>query len=159
MRFTKRQGTSEKIEARRRTPDKGSPGSKHGYGHWFVAVRYRFCVQIDEAALQSIVSPEGKECYGNAWVNLIEADRNPEEAAAQREQDRIEHLESGGDPEEFEDCVELFPEDDGCVEENVGWMRVQYKALIPEFYSDLKDPNMLEVMYYRPPDLAGGLGE
>lgn len=121
-------------------------------------MKYRFYVQIDEAALQSIASPEGEECYGGAWVNLIEADWDPEEAATQREEDRIEHLESVGDPEDFEDCVELFPEFDGCVEGNVGWMKVQYKALIPGFYSYLQYPNMLEVIYYRPPDMAGALG-
>lgn len=34
-------------------------------------------------------------------------------------------------------------------------MRVQYKALIPEFYSHLQDPNILDRMYYRPPEIAG----
>jgi len=132
--------------------------SKNAYGYHCPAVRYTFCIQIDDAALQSIVSPEGKECYGDAWVNLIEADWDPEEAAKQREEDRIEHLETGGTLEEFEDCVEFFPEVDGCIEENVGWMKVQYKALIPEFYEYLQDPNTLERIYYRPPDMAGGLG-
>lgn len=91
------QGTSEEIEARRiepkqmydprrkveeadllprgePTPHIRNPGSNHGYGHWNAAVRYRFCVQVEEAALQSIVSPEGEECYGDAWLSLIEAD-------------------------------------------------------------------------------------
>lgn len=99
------------------TPDIRNPGSKHGYDHWHAAVRYRFCVHIDEAALQSIVSPEGEECYGDAWLSLIEADWDSEEAATQRGEDRIEHLESRGDPAESEDRVEWSPEVDGCVEE------------------------------------------
>lgn len=179
------QGTSDEIEARRVkpapicnpwrqvrqevelqprvevTPDNGYAGSKHGYGYWHAAVRYRFCVHIDEAALQSIVSPEGEECYGDAWVNLIEADWDLEEVLAEGEQDReqarIDHIDMGGTLEDFdfEEYSEVFPEINGCVEKNVGWMRVQYKALIPEFYSYLQDPNMLEVIYYRPPEIAG----
>jgi hypothetical protein len=66
--------------------------SRNAYGHHCPAVRYTFCVQIDKAALESIVSPEGEKCYGDAWVNLIEADWHPDEAARQREEDRIEHL-------------------------------------------------------------------
>jgi hypothetical protein len=128
---------------------------RNAYGHHYPAVRYTFCVQVDDAALQSIVSPEGEKFYGDAWVNLIEADWDPDEAARQREEDRVEHLEDGGDLEDFEQCVEVFPELDGCIEENVGWMRVQYRALIPEFYSHLQDLNVLDRMYYRPPEIGG----
>lgn len=92
------QGTSGEIEARRVKPEPGYHTfvPSHEYGRWYVAVRYRFCVQIDEAALQSIVSPEGKEIYGDAWVNLIEADWDLKVAIAEveemREQARIDHL-------------------------------------------------------------------
>jgi hypothetical protein len=93
---------------------------RNAYGHHYPAVRYTFCVQVDDAALQSIVSPEGEKFYGDAWVNLIEADWDPDEAARQREEDRNEHFKDGGDLEEFDQCVEFFPEVDGCIEENVG---------------------------------------
>lgn len=157
------QGTSEEIEARRVKPEPGyhTLVPSHGYGSCDVAVRYRFCVKIDEAALQSIVSPEREECYGDAWVNLIEADWNLEAAAAEveeaREQARIDHIDMGGTLEDFdfEEYAEVFPEIDGSIVENVGWMKVQYNALIPGFYSHLQDPCMLEIKYYRPPEIAG----
>lgn len=123
----------------------------------FPGVRYRFCVQIGEAALQSIVSSEGEERAGEAWVNVIKGDWSwdPAAVAAQREQDKIWHMKMGLEPQDFEDCFEVFPEVDGCTEQNVGWMKVHYMALIPRFYMMLHDPSFLDdKMYVRPPEIA-----
>ena len=49
--FDQEQGSNEKIEARRQRDDLGPP--------FKAGVRYKFCVQIDEAALQSILSCKG----------------------------------------------------------------------------------------------------
>jgi hypothetical protein len=84
------QGTREETEARRKkahsphypyraaevepwnaTPDIRRPWSGHGYGHRIAAVRYRFCVAVDEAALQSVISSEGETRTGKAWMKLI----------------------------------------------------------------------------------------
>jgi hypothetical protein len=105
------QGSSEEIEARRREGLVPSP---------FHAVRYRFCVQIDNDALQSVLSCGGLMREDDAWVNLVEADWDLEAILAQRAEDRIEGLESGLDPENFDECIEFFPEIEGCNEENVG---------------------------------------
>jgi len=154
------QGTSEEIEARRVRPDIRD--------HWSntydaTVVRYRFCVRIDEAALHSIVSTEGEGARGEAWVNLVEADWDLAEAIAEGEREleqaRIDHIDMGGTLEDFdvEYYSEVFPEIEGCSQKNVGWMKVQYKALIPAFYTDLQDPNTLhEYLYERPPGIGTG---
>jgi hypothetical protein len=132
----------------------------HEYGQHVAAVRYTFCVQIDEEALQSIVSTEGEEVAGKAWVNLIEVDWDNNEAmiaAREREYEELkkDYLERGiAWQDVFDDTPEVFPEIDDCIEEKVGWMKVQYGSLIPDTYSHLQDPNTLhEYLYTRPPDI------
>lgn len=151
----------EMLQRRKEAPpDIRRPGSGHGYGYFVASVRYRFCVQIDEAAMRSIISPEGESVVGEAWLNLVEVDWewSPEAAAAQRDQERIEHLAMDLDPEFFDDEEEVFPEIDGCTAENVGWMRVHYQALIPEFCAQLRDHSALnEYLYWRPPGIGGRL--
>jgi hypothetical protein len=142
------QGTHAELEARRGATDPDYDN---------MAVRYRFCVQIDESALRGIVSTEGGHPGSQAWVNLVEADWDPETAAAEREQDRREQEEDENfDPEDLEDCVELLPEIDGCAENNVGWMKVRYQGLIPGLYAKLRNPYALEYMYVRPPEMLTG---
>ncbi|KAI6812021.1 hypothetical protein KC340_g12541 [Hortaea werneckii] len=138
------QGSQEEIEAR------GGSSDFLGYKS---STRYRFCVQIDEAALQSVVSTESGLRIDDAWVNLIEGDWDPGAAAAQREKDRIEHVEEGLDPEDFDED-EVFSEIDGCTEENVGIMRVRHMDLIPDMYHLLGDPDAIDYLYIRPPELA-----
>jgi hypothetical protein len=124
------------------------------YGRGSAAVRYRLCIQIDEAALQSIISPAGKDYTGEAWVNIVEVDWDPEVAAAQREREKIRHVRNGLDLEDFDDEVEVFPEIDGCTDEDVGWMKVLYQDLIPEFYSRMMEYNTFGQYYVRPPDIC-----
>jgi hypothetical protein len=135
-------------------PEVCQAGSGHGYGQRMVAARYKSCVQVDEASLQSIVSTETELLEeGEAWVNLIEGDWEPETAAAQREQEKIDYARWGLDPEVYELEVEVFPEIDGCTEENVGWMKVHYESLIPECYATMMDQNGFNHNYVRPPDM------
>jgi hypothetical protein len=171
------QGTREEIEARRKeahlphhpyraaevddeeaswngTPDIRAPWSGHGYGLRIAAVRYRFCVAVDEAALQSVVSSlEGETRTSKAWMNLIERDWTPEDAAAQREETKIQHLANGLDLEDWDDEVEILPEIGRCTEENVGWMKVHYGDHIPLLYSWLVDDNAFEELHVRPPGI------
>jgi hypothetical protein len=121
-----------------------------------IAVRYKFCIQIDQAALQSIVSTEGGKIASQAWVNLIEADWDPDAAAAEREEDRRAQEEDPNFHTDDIDDVELFFEIDGSVENNVGWMRVRYQGLIPGLYAKLTNPNALDYMYVRPPEMFPG---
>jgi hypothetical protein len=120
------------------------------------ATRYRFCVQVDEAALQSMLSPEAESRESTAWVNVVEADWDPDAAAAAREQDRIDHLARDLPLESIEDSVEEFPEIDGCTDENIGWMRVHYQDLVPGFYAELSNPDTLVDIYVRPPGVLEG---
>jgi hypothetical protein len=168
------QGTREETEARRKkahsahyphraaevdeetswnaTPDIRRPWSGHGYGHRIAGVRYRFCVAVDEAALQSVISSEGETRTGIAWMKLIEGDWTPEDAAAQREETKIQYLANGLDLEDWDDEVEeAFLEIDGCTEENVGWMKDHYGDLIPLLCSRLMDNNAFGELYVRPP--------
>ncbi|KAI6818701.1 hypothetical protein KC332_g9099 [Hortaea werneckii] len=139
------QGSQKEIEAR---------GGSSNFLDYKNSARYRFCIQIDEASLQSIVSSEGEIRPDEAWVNSIEADWDLGAAAAQREEDKIMHVEDGLDPEDFEDEEPVFPEIDGCTEENVGFMRVHFMDLIPEMYHLLGDPDAIDYLYIRPPALA-----
>jgi hypothetical protein len=139
------QGTHAELEARRGATEPD---------YDILAVRYKFCVQIDESALRSIVSSDSEH---PAWMNLVEVDWDAEAAAAEREQDRREQEnDENFDPQDLEDCFELFPEIDGCCEKNIGWMRVRFRGLIPGLYALLGNPNALEYMYVRPPDMLTG---
>lgn len=125
-----------------------------GFERHAMAVRYWFCVHIDEAAMRSIISPGGEEVSGNAWVNLIEADWHARDTAAEFEKAWIEHVEMGLDKDQFEYDVEVFPEIEGCVDQDVGWMKAHYSGLVPAFYAGMIDPSSLsEYMYVRPPDM------
>jgi hypothetical protein len=143
------------VAVQPRGDDIRRPWSGHGYGHRIAAVRYRLCVAVDEAALQSVVSAKGESRIGEAWMNLIEGDWTPEDAAAQREETKIQYLENGLDLEDWDDEVKIFPEIDGCTEENVGWMEVCYQDLVPLLYSSLMDINAFEELYVRPPGIRG----
>ena len=87
-------------------------------------------------------------------MNLIEADWDLEAILAQRKEDRIESVEPGlyDSREELDECIEFFPEIEGCNEEDVGWMRVEFLGLIPDLYVNV-DP-MTDGMYVRPPGVA-----
>lgn len=89
-------------------------------------------------------------------MNLVEGDWVPGMAAARRERGKILHVDMGLDLADHDDVdpVDGFPELGGCTEENVGWIRVHYMELIPAFYSFVRDPDALQNMYVRPPELA-----
>jgi hypothetical protein len=116
-----------------------------------MAPRYRFCIQIDEAAMRSILSGDDF----NAWVNVIEADWRSKDAAIQFEEAWVGHVDSGLDKDSFDHYVDIFlPEIEGCVEENVGWMKADYTAVMTGFYACVCDPdNLDEFLYWRPPTM------
>jgi hypothetical protein len=128
----------------REKPFRKEQGSCMGHGESvpYYAVRYRFCVQIDKDALQSILSCEdGTE----AWVNFIEVDWDPEAILAQRAKDRVE---------DFDEYYPSFPEIEECTEENVGWTKAPFRQLIPGDYAYMRRPEMPDYMYMRPPDIG-----
>lgn len=44
---------------------------------------------------------------------------------------------------------EEYPTIEGCTEEDVGWMKVQLKSVMPDFYVNLGDPNAWQAEYRR----------
>ncbi|KAI1114377.1 hypothetical protein F5Y14DRAFT_175525 [Nemania sp. NC0429] len=141
------QGSQEDIQSRRQ---EASPQD------WGLPVRYGFCIQIDEASMRSITSDEGER-----WVNLIKGDWEPRDAAIrQHKADPGKAMESLGEHEDNEgksfdvENDEEFPAIEGCTEEDVGWMKVQLVGFMPDFYANLRDPNLWHVQYIRPPDIA-----
>jgi hypothetical protein len=127
------QGSNEEIERRRQEPVPWC-GS--------LAVRYRFCLQIDAASLKSIVEDEP-----DARVNLIRDDWQLKQAMAGQLGDDLDW--DQGDFTDDED--EAYPAIEGNTDEDVGWMMVDYRCLMPTYYSYLRDPNDWNLTYTRPP--------
>ncbi|KAI1733516.1 hypothetical protein F4680DRAFT_454891 [Xylaria scruposa] len=141
------QGLQEDIQSRRQ---EASPQD------WGLQVRYGFCIQIDETSMRSITSDEGER-----WVKLIKGDWEPRDAAMQQHktdpgnamESLGEHEDNKGESIDVEDDEE-FPAIEGFTEKDVGWMKVQLVGLMPDFYANLRDPNLWNVQYIRPPDIA-----
>ena len=108
--------------------------------------RYHFCLQVDSAALKSIVydSPPPSDYDGDrlGFVNLIWKDWEPEE----------EEIDPEDLPEEYR-REDKFPPIEGSTLEDVGWMKVSCRSLV-SFYGLLRDPNTWYTEYRRPPEIA-----
>lgn len=138
------QGPREEIESRRQ---EAPPWDSR------LPLRYRFCIQVDEASLQSLISDEG-----DGWVKLIKGDWESREATRQRQKqhetgpNEVAALDDGEFTDDEDD--EVYPAIEGCTEEDVGWMKVQLQSFMPDFYVNLRDPNAWHIEYRRPPDVA-----
>lgn len=82
-----------------------------------VAQRYRFCIQVDEAALESVVR-DAPDASTDGFVNLIWKDWAPR----------------APDPREPEE-----EEIEGCTQHDVGWMMVAYQDAVVDMYDCLRD--------------------
>lgn len=127
------QGSAEEIESRRQEPVPWYGSS---------AVRYRFCLQIDEDSLHSILT-EPLE----AWVKLINDDR---ELKARTESPTEHELDDEDEGVAYESDEE-YPPIEGCTDEDVGWMKVGFHSAPLTFYDYLRDPAAWSVLYHRPP--------
>lgn len=100
--------------------------------------RYRFCIHVDEEALESVVHharpPPGPEGRGPGFVNLVSRDWEPDTSS-----DRME------------EGAELI---DGSDLQDVGWMKVEYQNVMVDFYVLLRDWNDWYREYRRPPEIA-----
>jgi hypothetical protein len=96
--------------------------------------RYRYCLQVDAAALESIVQ-DGSEIgnLSDGFVNLIWKDWEPRAPAPM---------------DEVEEPVE------GCTQHDVGWMMVAYQGVMVDMYYLLRDCNDWSREYRRPPEVA-----
>jgi hypothetical protein len=92
--------------------------------------RYRYCIQVDDAALESIMEDEDE---GDGFVNLIKLEWVPE---TPHPREPVE------DP--IEDCT-LF---------DVGWIMVAWKEVMVDMYHLLRDYDDWCREYRRPPEVA-----
>jgi hypothetical protein len=92
--------------------------------------RYRYCIQVDEAALESIIEDED-----DGFVNLIKLEWEP-------------HAPSAREPakEPIEDCTQ----------HDVGWMMVASKSVMVGMHHYLREYNNWYTEYRRPPTIAHG---
>ncbi|KAK5673985.1 hypothetical protein LTS10_013244 [Elasticomyces elasticus] len=124
------------------------------YGTVGTTPRYRYCLQVDEVALRSVVpilqdtliSDETIDMRDpGGFLNLIDANwalPTEEEAEEMRRELEVE------DP-----CDEGFEAVDGCKMQDIGWMRIGIMTVMPDFYSQVLNGDW-EHSYVRPPDVA-----
>ena len=106
------------------------------------SARYQFCVQVDEAALYSVVheapAPPAPDATKKGWVKLINKSWIPVE----------EDPRARPNPN-------TYPPIDGVTERDVGWMKVPYRAVMTEYYSGSEGLNGWRTEYCRPPRVVG----
>jgi hypothetical protein len=128
---------AENPRARIRTPD-CCPTAVSG--------RYNCFIHVDEEALQSVVAAPGLNRYSEpGYVNLVNSLWEPMG-------DR--YYDHGYDPDD--PLNEVLEPIDGCVEENVGWMRVQLRLAFSAYlYVGAGDAESWYLSYRRPPEVFG----
>jgi hypothetical protein len=99
--------------------------------------RYRYCVQVDAVALESVIhdspSTPQPDTISDGFVNLIWKDWEPSRPDSR---------------EEVEEPIE------GCMQHKVGWMRVAYQDVMVDVYHYLRDWNDWYSEYCCPPQVA-----
>ena len=121
----------------------GGGGEQVRMGH---SPRYRFCVQVDEAALYSVVhsapAPPAPDATKMGWVKLIAKSWIPigEDPRARARPDPT---------------VYSYEPIEGVTERDVGWMKVPYGRLMEEYYSGNEGLNGWRTDCCRPPKVAG----
>jgi hypothetical protein len=104
--------------------------------------RYRYCVQVDEASLRSVLD-DSRDWH----VNIINRDWVPKE-----EESEYGDSEDDEVPEEAREA-ETWPEIGGCTEEDVGWVKAS-RGILVEDYVSLCNPNFWYAYHTRPPQRA-----
>ena len=105
-----------------------APQQEQGTGP-ALSQRYRYCVQVDAEALESVIH----DTISDGFVNLIWKDWEP---------DKPDHR------EEVEEPIE------GCTQHKVGWMNVAYQDVMVGMYYYLRGWNDWYTEYRRPPEVA-----
>ncbi|OBT62295.1 hypothetical protein VE03_08598 [Pseudogymnoascus sp. 23342-1-I1] len=90
--------------------------------------RYRYCIQVNEEALESVIEDEN-----DGFVNLIQKDLEPQTA---------------DDREPAEDPIE------DCTLHDIGWMMVDYQDVMVDMHNLLRGLNNWYLEYRRPPIVA-----
>ncbi|KAI7203894.1 hypothetical protein KC316_g962 [Hortaea werneckii] len=74
--------------------------------------RYRYFIQVDEEALQSVMSAPECDMLGEGSVDFVDSQWEPMGEGEDEDED------------ECEEDRETFDPIEGCAEENVGWMKI-----------------------------------
>jgi len=99
--------------------------------------RYRYCIQVDDEALQSVIEDEPATENGGifeGFVNVIKKDWEPAKPDARG--------------------LEVMEPIEGCTQDDVGWMMISYQFVIGEMYFLLRGWNSWYIEYRRPPEVA-----
>lgn len=124
-------------------PEDDSGGEEVRMGN---SPRYQFCVQVDAAALHSVVhdapAPPNNDTTKKGWVKLISKFWIPIEEDPRAPPPRP-------DPNDEYEPIE------GVTEYDVGWMKVPYHEVMGEYYSGNEGANRWRTEYCRPPQVVG----
>jgi hypothetical protein len=124
-------------EAAAEQPNARGPLSRVGMA------RYLYCMHVDEESLRSVLDDS------DDWhVNIIERDWVPEEESSDAEESDDDEEVSDGEEE-----ADIWPEIEGCTEEDVGWTKASEGILIGR-YVDLCDRKFWYTYYMRPPRIS-----
>ncbi|KAI5364625.1 hypothetical protein Slin15195_G041640 [Septoria linicola] len=105
--------------------------AKDDTSEWVKCQRLRFCIQVDDASLDSVVTaPTTPKEYPDGFVNLIWKRWLPED--------------------EDDDCWEPL---EGARCKDVGWMRVALRFIV-SMYCHMRDEFAWDSEYKRPPEVA-----
>jgi hypothetical protein len=124
--------------------------------------RYRYFIQVDEQALQSVLDAPESDFYEGGFINFVDSRWKP--LGDRPSRSCIDGIEDGDEDEVIEDDEEVIEDEDedevfdpidGCTEENVGWMRLAATTVVgTEFYVSVFDypGGGWYVSYKRPPE-------
>lgn len=112
--------------------------------------RYAFCIHVDETSLRSVLD-DSKDWH----LNFINRFWIPEE----EESDYEDPDEDDFTEEELEEqrLAAIWPEIEGCTEEDVGWYKERRGIVVSgyvSFFSDFGHQKSWRLWYTRPPQLA-----
>lgn len=103
--------------------------------------RYRFCVMVDGAALESVLR---NDLYSeNAFFKLVYGAWDPSQ------QDEVDGYEDEDDEELEEDGLEPL---EGCILDDIGWMRVSFDNMV-RIYCFMRGSDAWIINYFRPPQI------
>lgn len=123
------------------------PRGQDDFQKWglFGFARYNYFIQVDEEALQSVLSPPVFDWRSFGHVNFVDSRWKPFSDE--------DYYRGVDDPED----VEVFDEIDGCGQENVGWMKITPMLMIDaQWYGAAGGFAGGEwyVFYLRPPEVV-----
>lgn len=118
------------------------------------APRYRYFVQIDQGAMESVVATSDatyETSFDSGYVNVVDAEwRSQADVVA-------EMRAAGKDMGEADEPFLGYEPIEGCREEDVGWFKLPANRMAPELYGLLAaDDSIWSVEYQRPPEIAYG---